>query len=968
MFSVTISDGTTAVTLDLTFHITGANDLPLVANPIQNQSVNEDTNWAFTIPANTFSDAEGSPLTLAATQAGGAPLPNWLNFDPATGTFSGTPPLNANGSVPLEVVVSDGNSSVANFFTLNVIPVNDAPVITGVSGSVSTNQNTPVTLIAPSGTVTDADAAASDLLLATLSVAHGTLTPLGNVPGLTIVNGQDGSSGILSFTGTQAAITQAIEAGVSYTPALNFTGSDQLTVTVNDQGHTGSGGAQATTATVGITVSTDQPPVLSNVAPSAAYTEAGPAVTLSSALAVTDADNATLASATVTISSGLLAGDVLSVAGATSGTSNGISWSYAGGVLSFTGPSLLANYQTLLDQVQYASGSQNPTNFGADTSRSISWVVNDGTVNSSQASTTVTITPVDQAPVIGNAGNTIGYTELQAVAPAIDATLTVSDVDSATLASATVSITGGLLAGDVLNFTNQNGITGSYNAVTGVLALSGPATVAQYQAALESITFSSSSHNPTNFGTDTSRSISWVVSDGPQSSNLATTTINITAVNDAPVITGVSGSVSTNQNTPVTLIAPSGTVTDADAAASDLLLATLSVAHGTLTPLGNVPGLTIVNGQDGSSGILSFTGTQAAITQAIEAGVSYTPALNFTGSDQLTVTVNDQGHTGSGGAQATTATVGITVSTDQPPVLSNVAPSAAYTEAGPAVTLSSALAVTDADNATLASATVTISSGLLAGDVLSVAGATSGTSNGISWSYAGGVLSFTGPSLLANYQTLLDQVQYASGSQNPTNFGADTSRSISWVVNDGTVNSSQASTTVTITPVDQAPVIGNAGNTIGYTELQAVAPAIDATLTVSDVDSATLASATVSITGGLLAGDVLNFTNQNGITGSYNAVTGVLALSGPATVAQYQAALESITFSSSSHNPTNFGTDTSRSISWVVSDGPQSSNLATTTINITAVNDAPVIEQCGTECGLYGGRAGGDAVVGAGGH
>ena len=92
-----------------------------------------------------------------------------------------------------------------------------------------------------------------------------------------------------------------------------------------------------------------------------------------------------------------------------------------------------------IEQVQYTSSSRNPTNFGADTSRSISWVVNDGTVDSSQASTTVTITPVDQAPVIGNAGNTIGYTELQAVAPAIDAALTVTDADNATLAGATVS-------------------------------------------------------------------------------------------------------------------------------------------------------------------------------------------------------------------------------------------------------------------------------------------------------------------------------------------------------------------------------------------------------------------------------------------------------------------------------------------------------------------------------------------------
>ena len=522
-------------------------------------------------------------------------------------------------------------------------------------------------LIAPNGTVTDVDAAPSDLLLATLSVAHGTLTPIGSVAGLTIVNGQDGSNGTLSFTGTQAAITQAIDTGVTYAPSLNYNGSDTLTFTVNDQGHTGSGGPQTATATVGIVVSSDQ------------------------------------------------------------------------------------------------------------------------------------------APTLGNAGNTIGYTELQVVPPAIDAVLTVADVDNANLASATVSIASGFFAGDALNFTNQNGITGSYNGATGVLTLTGTATVAQYQAALESVTFSSSSANPTHFGTDSGRSISWVVNDGTLNSAAQTTTVNITAVDNAPVIANVSGTVSTNQNTPVPLIAPNGTVTDVDAAPSDLLLATLSVAHGTLTPIGSVAGLTIVNGQDGSNGTLSFTGTQAAITQAIDTGVTYAPSLNYNGSDTLTFTVNDQGHTGSGGPQTATATVGIVVSSDQ------------------------------------------------------------------------------------------------------------------------------------------APTLGNAGNTIGYTELQVVPPAIDAVLTVADVDNANLASATVSIASGFFAGDALNFTNQNGITGSYNGATGVLTLTGTATVAQYQAALELVTFSSSSANPTHFGTDSGRSISWVVNDGTLNSAAQTTTVNITAVDNAPVI-------------------------
>jgi hypothetical protein len=46
---------------------------------------------------------------------------------------------------------------------------------------------------------------------------------------------QNGSTGILSFTGTLTAINQAMVAGVTYTPAAGFIGADPLSVTVNDQ-------------------------------------------------------------------------------------------------------------------------------------------------------------------------------------------------------------------------------------------------------------------------------------------------------------------------------------------------------------------------------------------------------------------------------------------------------------------------------------------------------------------------------------------------------------------------------------------------------------------------------------------------------------------------------------------------------------------------------------------------------------
>ncbi len=91
----------------------------------------------------------------------------------------------------------------------------------------------------------------------------------------------------------------------------------------------------------------------------------------------------------------------------------------------------------------------------------------------------ITVTAVNDAPVVTTTGGALAYTENEA-ATAIDAGLTVSDVDNTNLTGATVSISANYASGqDVLAFTNQNGITGSWNAGTGVLTLSGSATRGQ---------------------------------------------------------------------------------------------------------------------------------------------------------------------------------------------------------------------------------------------------------------------------------------------------------------------------------------------------------------------------------------------------------------------------------------------------------------------------------------------------------
>ena len=72
-------------------------------------------------------------------------------------------------------------------------------------------------------------------------------------------------------------------------------------------------------------------------------------------------------------------------------------------------------------------------------------------------------------------------------------------------------------------------------------------------------------------------------------------------------------------------------------------------------------------------------------------------------------------------------------------------------------------------------------------------------------------------------------------------------------------------------------------------------------------------------------------TAGTGITANYNAATGVLTLTGNDTLAHYQQVLDSVTYVSTSDNPTNFGTQTSRTISWVVNDGALNNGTTQTT-------------------------------------
>ncbi|WP_099070686.1 DUF4347 domain-containing protein [Nostoc linckia] len=136
--SITIQDdgkilvaGVTNNDTDYDFAIArySVNQSPELANEIQDREATEDSVFNFIIPNDTFSDADaGDILTYTATLENDQLLPTWLNFNPGTLTFSGTPTSQDIGSLNIKVTAKDiAGDEVSDVFTLAVAEKNSAP-------------------------------------------------------------------------------------------------------------------------------------------------------------------------------------------------------------------------------------------------------------------------------------------------------------------------------------------------------------------------------------------------------------------------------------------------------------------------------------------------------------------------------------------------------------------------------------------------------------------------------------------------------------------------------------------------------------------------------------------------------------------------------------------------------------------------------------------------------------------------
>ncbi|NGM63399.1 BspA family leucine-rich repeat surface protein, partial [Sphingobacterium sp. SGG-5] len=337
-------------------------------------------------------------------------------------------------------------------------------------------------------------------------------------------------------------------------------------------------------------------------------------VTVDPGLTVTDPASATLASATVSITGNFQSGQDILVFVNDGSTMGNISGSYnsSTGVLTLTSAAAtatLAQWQGALRAVTYSNSSQDPNT----ANRTVSFVVNNGTADSSPATKNVTVVAVNTAPV------------------AVDDELSVTEDVPAT--------------GNVL--TNDSDVEG--NALTASL------TTAPVNGTVV-LNFDGSFTYTPNSNYNGLDSLEYQVCDNGMSSRCDTAWVyfNVAAVNDAPVITTPAG-IAVNEDIQTSLTGIS--FSDVDAGSGNVT-ATFSVLSGTLSAIsGN--GVTV---SGPGTATLTLTGSIADLNAFIAAGhVDFKTALHATGNVALTVTIDDGGNTGSGGSLGDSRTVTLTV-------------------------------------------------------------------------------------------------------------------------------------------------------------------------------------------------------------------------------------------------------------------------------------------------------------------
>ncbi|MDP7420835.1 MAG: hypothetical protein QGH40_03100, partial [bacterium] len=712
-------------------------------------------------------------------------------------------------------------------------------------------------------------------LRVTLNTNSGSIT-LNESSNITITDGADGT-GSITFTGTVEEINVAFE-GLRFSPLENLYGEDaaDLSIHIDDQGFTGSGGFKTAQHDVQIDIrAVNDSPVLSRIETAPlSFEENGDSVQVSANLEVSDSDG-NIAGASVKIV-GHAPGDWLGIDVGPVAISG--SYDPTTGILALTGDATALEYQELLRSVTYVSNSENPKTG----TRSIVFRVNDGTggapAQSNEVSRQVAVAAVNDAPEI-IAGSSATATEDTPLFFGISTgnEIAIIDLDK-DLVEVDLSVNSGRIN---LNRVQGVEVIGGEDGTSHVL-FSG--LVRNVNTALAGLIY-----HPERDANGLSADLLQIkvedkgnTGSGGVLKDDIVVQIHITSVNDAPVISAPStatvaeGESITFSNSDETAVS----IADIDAGVGDLELQ-ITAEPGTVA-------LSTISGLDGTgtgTGTLSYTGRLSDLNAALSDMV-YTPPASEEGQKlTLNIVVSDLGNTGEDDeVQSATSAIHIgSTSVNDPPVIS--APATMVTDEDTPVIFSSdgieRLAISDSD----------------AGDedmsfiITSVGTVTLGSTTGLTGQgNESGSMTYTGA--LADINNALDNLIFTPVADTS---GVSAGRIHLFVSDLGHTGDTfqertdTATVLIDIDAVNDAPVITApvSAATNEDTPLN-FGDSSENNISVSDID---VGNGTVSID--ITANRAVSFQTVQGLTGSGD---GTLALSYTGTLTAINAALSGMTF------------------------------------------------------------------------
>ncbi|MEC6900324.1 hypothetical protein [Photobacterium piscicola] len=630
-------------------HENGAESLQITITNVPDSS-------SFTLPDGVAGSAEKQPDGSWIIKVTGSDL-DTLIFHPGDANNQTVIDGNIwNGDLNLDIRAVDngvvGTDSVAvdKIIHVEVTPDNDAPVNHLPSEPLTVDED--ATLVIKDLQITDVDSndhgAIMDMTV-TLSVEHGQLAIAAgaDTSGLTITDTGDGK---LVINGDLTLINQLLDQGINYTGDKDFNGTDSLTMTTNDNGNSGAGGALTDTDSIDITVTPVNDAPINTVPAPFDVNEDGNHIITGLSIADVDAKESGT-SGQMTVELNVEHGQLSIIAADTQGliiTDNG------DGKLVISGD--IDKINTLLDGGVKYTGDENFN--GSDQltmTTSDNGNVGSGGTLTDVSTVDITVTPVNDAPI-----NTVPAPfDVNEDSSHIITGLSIADVDakeSGTSGQMTVelNVEHGQLS---IIAADTQGLTITDNG-DGKLVISGD--IDKINTLLNSgIEYSGDENFNGSDQLTMTTSDNGNVGSGGTLTDVSTVDITVAAVNDAPV-NEVPTTIMASEDTATVVDGLKVTDTDFNELADNKAMSvTLAVNHGSLSiSLSAGNGVEVT---DDGSGNVVLKGSMADINAVLDSGVSYTAAENFSGNDELTITTNDGGNTGSGGSLSTTNKVNITV-------------------------------------------------------------------------------------------------------------------------------------------------------------------------------------------------------------------------------------------------------------------------------------------------------------------